>query len=78
MSFGAPSEHVTDERTLLAIGLAHAAMEDPHSIHPDSWSELKQHFSDRELVELCYLIAFYSGNQLFNVLLDPEIETAST
>jgi alkylhydroperoxidase family enzyme len=74
MSFGAPAERLTDERTVLAIGLAHAAMDDPHGIHPNIWVELKQHFSDTELMELCFIIGHYSGNQLVNILLDTDVD----
>lgn len=75
MSFGAPSEHLTDERTILATGFARAALNDPHGIHPGVWAKLKQHFSDTELMELCYVIGHYSGMQLVTFLLEPDIET---
>lgn len=74
MSFGAPAERLTDERTVLAVGFAQAAFNDPHSIHPGVWTELKQHFTDAELMELCYLIGHYSGMQLVTALLQPDIE----
>lgn len=73
MSFGPPAERLTDERTILAVGLAHMAKKDPHSIHPDSWTELKQHFSERELMELCYVIGHYNGMQMVNILLDTDV-----
>jgi alkylhydroperoxidase family enzyme len=72
MSFGPPAERLTDERTILAVGLAHMAKKDLHSIHPASWAELKQHFSERELMELCYVIGHYNGMQMVNVLLDTD------
>lgn len=72
MSFGPPAERLSDERTILAVGLAHMAKKDPHGIHPASWAELKQHFSDRELMELCYVIGHYNGMQMVNVLLDTD------
>lgn len=72
MSFGAPAERLTDERTILAVGLAHMARQDPHSIHPNAWAELKQHFSEQEVVELCYLIGHYCGMQMVNILLDTD------
>ena len=73
MSEGAPSEQLIDERTILAVGLAESALRDPHLIHPTTWSELNQHFSEAELVELCFAIGYYSGMQLANVLLDTDI-----
>jgi alkylhydroperoxidase family enzyme len=73
MSFGPPAERLTDERTILAVGLAHMAKKDPHGIHPDSWTELKQHFSERELMELCYIIGHYNGMQMVNILLDTDV-----
>jgi alkylhydroperoxidase family enzyme len=77
MSFGAPAERLTDERTILAVGLAYMAAKDPDGIHPDSWAELKQHFSDRELMELCYVIGHYSGMQLVTLLLDTDVNPES-
>ena len=59
----------------MAVGLAHAAMDDPHGIHPGAWEEVKRHFSDAELMELCFIIGHFSGMQLANVLLDTDIDT---
>jgi alkylhydroperoxidase family enzyme len=73
MTFGAPSERVTDERTILAVGLAHAATQDPHSIHEGAWQELKEHFTERELVDLIFFIGYTSGMQMVNVLLDTDL-----
>ncbi len=73
MSFGPPAERLTDERIILAVGLAHMAKKDPHGIHPHSWVELKQHFSERELMELCYIIGHYNGMQMVNILLDTDV-----
>ena len=73
MAEGAPSEHLTDERTILAVGLAEMALKDPHGIHPKSWEELKEHFSDVELMELCFIIGHYSGMQVVNILLDTDL-----
>ena len=73
MSFGAPSEHLTDERTILAVGLAHVALKYPHDIHPDTWAELRESFSAAELMELCFAVGYYSGMHLANILLDTDI-----
>ena len=73
MSKGALSEQLIDERTILAVGLAEMALKDPHGIHSKTWTELKQHFSETELMELCFVIGHYSGMQLANVLLDTDI-----
>ena len=73
MSEGAPSEQLIDERTILAVGLARFALKDPHGIHSKTWAELKEHFSETELMELCFVIGYYSGMQLANVLLDTDI-----
>lgn len=74
MSFGAPAEHITDERTVLATGFAQAALNDPHGIHPGVWDELRQHFSEKELMELCYIVSYYVGSQLLTFLLEPDVE----
>ena len=77
MSLGAPSERLTDLRTIAAVQLAHAAMSDPHAVPDDLWRDLKQHFSDRELTELIFVIGFYRGTQLMNVLLDTDLDPLS-
>jgi alkylhydroperoxidase family enzyme len=74
MSLGAPSERLTDERTGTAVRLAHAAMADPHAVPDDLWHDLKRQFSDREVVELVFVIGFYRGTQLMIVLLDTDID----
>jgi alkylhydroperoxidase family enzyme len=74
MSLGAPSERITDLRTMAAVQLAHAAMENPHAVPDALWRNLKQHFSDRELIELIFVIGFYRGTQLMNVLLDTDVD----
>lgn len=73
MAEGAPSEQLTDERTILAMGLAHMALKEPHGIHPQSWAELKRHFSETELMELCFIIGHYTGMQKANILLDTDL-----
>ena len=78
MSEGAPSEQLIDKRTILAVGLAEFALKDPHGIHSKAWAELKQHFSETELMELCFVIGYYSGMQLANVLLDTDIPEAQS
>lgn len=78
MSEGAPAEHLADERTILAVGLAEMALKDPHGIHPKTWQELKQKFSETELVELCFAIGHYSGMQLANILLDTDVPKEQT
>jgi alkylhydroperoxidase family enzyme len=74
MSLGAPSERLTDARTSTAVRLAHVAMADPHGVPDDLWQDLKRRFSDREIVELVFVIGFYRGTQLMNVLLDTDID----
>lgn len=74
MSEGAPSEHLTDQRTILAVNLAHASMADPHEVPEELWTQLKQAFTEVELVELCFVIGYYRGMQLANVLLDTDVD----
>ena len=73
MSEGAPSERLIDLRTIMAVTLAHASMEDPHNVPEELWTQLKQAFSETELVELCFVIGYYRGTQVANVLLDTDV-----
>ena len=75
MSFGAPSEHVTDERLVLATGFAQTVLNNPGDVHPGVWAELRQHFSEVELMELTFIVGHYIGTQIFTFLLEPDIET---
>lgn len=78
MSFGAPSERLEDRRTALAVQFARTAVGDPHGIPPQVWTELQQHFTERELVELCFVVGWYSGMQLVNILLDTDVPAEDT
>lgn len=73
MSFGPPSERLTDPRSQLAVTFAHAAFDDPHGIEESLWDQLGEHFSDREIMELVFVIGFYTGSQLMTHLLDTDL-----
>lgn len=74
MSFGAPAERFEDPRTRLAVDLAHQAFQDAWSIDETVWDELRHHFSEREVMELIFVIGFYTGSQLTTFLLDTDLE----
>ena len=72
MASGAPSEHVTDLRTIMAGQLAVYACGDPHDVPESLWKDIKALFSEREIVELVFMIGYYSGNQIMNILWNTE------
>jgi alkylhydroperoxidase family enzyme len=52
-----------DERERAALDWAHAVGWDSDAADDDLWRRLHQHFSEPELVELGYVIAFTLGQQ---------------
>jgi len=70
MAFGAPSEPLSDKRTILAVRLALSVLVDPAGIPESTWTELKNYFSEAELVELVFIICQYIAIHLVGFLLD--------
>jgi len=70
MSYGAPSEHLDDKRKALAVSFALSVLHDPANISESTWTELKNHFSEAELVELIFVVTQYIAIHLFGFLLD--------
>jgi AhpD family alkylhydroperoxidase len=56
-------------REAIAVAYTRAAMADSNNIPADLAADLKEHFSDPELVELSFLIGFINMLNLFNNLL---------
>src|SRR6185369_16376318 len=57
-------------RERLAVQYTRAAMADSNHIPPDLRAELKERFSDPELVELTFLVGFINMLNLFNNCLE--------
>lgn len=68
MASGAPSEHVTDLRTILAAQLAEYAVRDPEGVPGALWDDIRALFNEREIVDLVFMIGYYSGNHIMNML----------
>ncbi len=56
-------------RERLAVEVTRAAMHDSNAVPESLWTQLHEHFSDPELVELCFLIGYINMLNLFNNLL---------
>lgn len=70
MSLGAPAEHLTDTRTILAVAFAKYVLVNPAGIDEFVWEELKNSFTESELVALVFMISQYIAAHLFGYLLD--------
>ena len=73
MSFGVPSESLSDPRTCLAVRFALSILHDPAHIPESTWTELKNQFSEAELVELVFIICQYIAVHLFGFLFDVDV-----
>ena len=56
-------------RERLAVEYTRAAMHDSNAVPEPLWTQLHEHFSDPELVELSFLIGYINMLNLFNNLL---------
>jgi alkylhydroperoxidase family enzyme len=54
-------------RDALAVELAERIAGDPHSVTDDFWNELRQEFSDEELVELVFACGIFNWGNKFNI-----------
>jgi len=73
MAYGAPSEHLSDQRSVLAVRFALSVLHDPANISKSTWSELENQFSEAELVELVFVVTQYMAMHLFGFLLDVDV-----
>ena len=55
------------QREALAVALAERMAGDPHSVTAEFWDELKQVFSDDELVELTFACSIFNWGNKFNI-----------
>jgi len=54
-------------REYLAVKLAEKMAMDPHSVDDTFWKELKEVFSDDEIVEMIFAIGIFKWGNLFNI-----------
>lgn len=65
MAKGKPSDNIEDEKTKHAIHFAKLFSQDPSQISENNFSDMKHHFTEPEIAELCALIVFISASQKF-------------
>jgi alkylhydroperoxidase family enzyme len=65
-----PSRGGADPRESLALSFLELFATDHHSIGDEMFRELKQHFTDEEIVELGYLCSQFVGGHRFMHILD--------
>jgi alkylhydroperoxidase family enzyme len=69
MAKGSPSEHIQDVRTLAAVNFAKRFCHDHRGISDQDIEELKRHFTEPEIAELCALLSFFCASQKFGASL---------
>ncbi len=65
---GPPNANQTDFRVSLALGFAQVFGSDHKGIDSKMLSTLREHFSEKELVELIAFMAFISAEQMFGAV----------
>lgn len=74
---GIPAEEHPDRRQDLAVDFARQVVEDHLAVDEEMFTELKKHFDEAEIAELCALVCFFTASQRFGALLKLQPELAS-
>jgi alkylhydroperoxidase family enzyme len=69
MSFGCPSHKIEDPKIKAAVDFARKVSQTNFPISKEDIDELKKHFKDDEIAELCAFIAFGTGYARFGASL---------
>ncbi|MBM3198465.1 MAG: carboxymuconolactone decarboxylase family protein [Chlamydiae bacterium] len=69
MSYGCPSPVINDQKTKAAVGFARKMAQTNFPILREDIDQLKAHFKDSEIAELCAFIAFGTGYARFGASL---------
>ncbi len=78
-----PGEHLS-VREALGVSLAERIALDPHTVTDDFFAQLRQHFSDDEIVEMVYACGIFNWGNKFNITMnldsseESEYETGMT
>lgn len=59
-----------NEREALAVKLAERIARDPHSVDNQFFEQLKQHFSEDEIVELVFACGIFNWGNKFNITMN--------
>ncbi len=69
-SFGEPKSEYTDPREAVAVRLAKTIADDPKKVDDELFAELREHFTDEELVELVAMICLVAvSGQTFGTVM---------
>ncbi|WP_089722095.1 carboxymuconolactone decarboxylase family protein [Candidatus Entotheonella palauensis] len=69
---------VLNEREALAISLAERIALDPHTVTDDFFSELKQVFSENEIVEMVFACGIFNWGNKFNITMHMDSDGTSS
>ncbi len=69
---------VLNEREALAVSLAERMALDPHTVTDDFFTELKQTFSENEIVEMVFACGIFNWGNKFNITMHMDADSAST
>jgi len=59
-----------NEREALGISLAERMALDPHTVTDEFFAQLKEHFSEDEIVEMVFAISIFNWGNKFNITLN--------
>ena len=62
------------KREALAVELAERIAGDPHSVTTAFWGELKEEFSDDELVEMSFACGIFNWGNKFNITMQMDTD----
>jgi len=75
MSYGCPSQNIQDPKTKVAVNFAKKMMQTHLPISKEDVEQLKKHFKDSEIAELCAFISFGTGYARFGASLSVDVPT---
>ncbi len=75
---GRPDAVHQDVSTQLAVTLADKFVSNPKAIGDSDFKEMKAHFSEKQMSELCAFMVFVSASHQFGVLMDVGPEDSSS
>jgi alkylhydroperoxidase family enzyme len=71
-SLGTPRSNYDDDRIRAAVEFAIAVGRTPTGVADREWVQLRPHFSDPEIIELCTWVCFMYASEMFGALMQLE------
>jgi alkylhydroperoxidase family enzyme len=65
------------DREALGVSLAERIALDPHTVTDDFFEELRQHFTDDEIVEMVFACGIFNWGNKFNITMNLDAEPES-